>query len=403
MIEGDFKNSKEKTESLPHSRDADPKSKIQNPNFKAVIAGGGTGGHLFPGIAVARELEKRFEKPEILFVVGRERMESEILSRYGYQVGSISVEGMKGRGWKKGLAVLFKLPKSFFQSLSVIRKFSPAFVLGVGGYSSGPFCLAARYKGIPTAIHEQNSYPGLTNRLLSGFVDRVFISFEESRTYLKGCTQILTGNPVREELFSYCSIEPADRERFTVLVIGGSQGATAINKAFAEALEYLKQQDRHLDVIHQTGKADYARSVEDYRKRNVQGELNPFIQDMATAYNRADLVVSRAGASTIFELAALGKPSVLIPYPFATNRHQEINARSLVQVGGAEMILQNDLTGKTMANVLMKYMDDRTTLKKMGIQAGKIGQKDAAKIIVDHLVEMTGSKSIGSSGSPCEN
>ncbi|MBW2144490.1 MAG: undecaprenyldiphospho-muramoylpentapeptide beta-N-acetylglucosaminyltransferase, partial [Deltaproteobacteria bacterium] len=365
---------------------------IQNPKLKGVIAGGGTGGHLFPGIAVARELEKRFEGPEILFVVGRQRMEAEILSRYGYRVESISVEGIKGRGWKKALAVLFRLPKSFFQSISVIRRISPDFVLGVGGYSSGPFCLAARVKGIPTAIHEQNSYPGLTNRLLSRWVDHVFVSFEESRAYLKGRSQILSGNPVREELFSDSGIEDIDQDRFTILVVGGSQGAMAINKAFAEALEYLNQKGRYPEVIHQTGKADYSRVTEDYRKKGLRGEINPFIQDMTTAYNRADLVVSRAGASTLFELAALGKPSILIPYPYATNQHQDINARSLVQTGGAEMIRQSDLTGETMAQVLMKYMDNRGTLEQMGIRARKMGRRDAAKVIVDHLVEMTGAK-----------
>ena len=206
--------------------------------LRVIIAGGGTGGHLFPGIAVARELEKRFENLEILFVIGRQRMESEILSRYGYKVESISVEGMKGRGWKKGLSVIAGLPKSFFQSISVIKRFLPDFVLGVGGYSAGPFCLAARFKGIPTAIHEQNSYPGLTNRLLSGFVDRVFVSFEESKAHLKGKDLFLTGNPVREELFVDDSVEQKNQEEFTILVVGGSQGAMAINKVFAEALEY---------------------------------------------------------------------------------------------------------------------------------------------------------------------
>ena len=163
--------------------------------IRGIIAGGGTGGHLFPGIAVAKEVEKRFENAQVLFVVGRKRMESEILSRYGYQVKSISVEGIKGRGLKKGLAVMSKLPLSFFQSLSLIKAFSPDFVLGVGGYSSGPFCLAARFRGIPTAIHEQNSYPGLTNRLLCGVVDRIFISFLESKAYLKKKTVVPDRQP----------------------------------------------------------------------------------------------------------------------------------------------------------------------------------------------------------------
>jgi len=363
-----------------------------NPDVKTlrgIIAGGGTGGHLFPGIAIARELEKQIENSEILFVVGRQRMESEILSRYGYKVESISVEGMKGRGWKKGLSVIAELPKSFFQSVSVINKFLPDFVLGVGGYSAGPFCLAAKFKKIPTAIHEQNSYPGLTNRLLSGFVDRIFVSFEESKAHLKGKNLILTGNPVREELFSDDRVEQKNQDEFTVLVVGGSQGAMAINKVFAEALEYLNAKRRFPSVIHQTGKADFKRVEQDYRDRGLKGELNPFIQDMTTAYKRADIVVSRAGASTIFELAALGKPSVLIPYPYATNQHQEINALSLVGVGGAEMIIEKDLTAKGMARTIMKFMDNRQALKEMGIRAKKIGRRDAAQVIANQLLDLS--------------
>jgi UDP-N-acetylglucosamine--N-acetylmuramyl-(pentapeptide) pyrophosphoryl-undecaprenol N-acetylglucosamine transferase len=200
----------------------------------------------------------------------------------------------------------------------------------------------------------------------------------------------LTGNPVREELFPDSGIERKDREKFTVLVVGGSQGARAINRAFAETLEYLSTKGRYPEVIHQTGETDYSQVVEDYRNRGLKGELAPFIQDMKTAYERADLVVSRAGATTIFELAALGKPSVLIPYPYATSQHQEINARSLVQAGGAEMICQSDLTRESMACILMKYMDDPLSLEEMGKRARKMGRRDAAKVIVDQLMEMMG-------------
>ena len=324
-----------------------------------VIAGGGTGGHLFPGIAVARELEKRFERPEIIFVVGRRKMETEILSRYGYRAKCIDVEGMKGRGLKRGIAVMSKLPKSMMQSISIIREFSPLLVLGMGSYSAGPVCLAAKFMRIPTAIHEQNSYPGITNRLLAKIVDRVFISFEESRAHFKTSSLFLTGSPVREEFIPDQSRGRIEREKFTILVVGWSQGARAINRAFAEALLYLKSRGRDPEVIHQTGTVDYDQVAEDYRKKDLKGELMPFIQDMTAAYNRADLVVSRAGALTIFELAALGKPSVLIPYPYAANRHQEINARSLVRAGAAEMIHQRDLTGEGLSLVLMKYMDDQ--------------------------------------------
>jgi len=357
-------------------------------SFRCLIAGGGTGGHLFPGIAIARELEKRFEEKEILFVVGHRKMESDLLTRYGYRVTSIDVEGLKGRGWKKGFSVMVKLPKSIFQSASIIKKFSPSLVLGVGGYSAGPVCLTARFMGIPTAIHEQNSYPGLTNRLLSRVVGQILISFEESRTHFKVNSVFLTGNPVRDELFSHDRMEPEGRKTFTILVVGGSQGATAINKSFAETLEYLNARGRNPAVIHQTGETDYERVVIDYRDRGLRAELSPFIQDMTAAYNRADLVVSRAGATTISELAALGKPSILVPYPYAANQHQEINARSLVGAGGAEMIRQSDLTAETLAQVLIKYMDNPSALKKMGTCTKKMAHPNAAKVIVDHLLEM---------------
>jgi len=351
-----------------------------------IIAGGGTGGHLFPGIAIARELESRFES-KILFVVGRKKMEAEILSSYGYRVSSIQVEGLKGRGWKNGLAVLVKLPGALFQSMTIIRGFSPSLVLGVGGYSSGPMCLAARFKGIPTAIHEQNSFPGLTNRLLSRVVECVLISFEESRAHLGGNNIFLTGNPVRQELFkSYDTGSQVQASKdFTVLIVGGSQGARAINEAFAEALVYLKKEGRDLKVIHQTGEIDYDRVVEDYRERGLKGEIAPFIKDMSRAYHRAHMVISRAGATTISELAALGKPSILIPYPYAANQHQEVNGRSLVQAGGAVMILQKNMTGETLAQAIGRYMDDRSTLDTMGENARRVGRRDAAKTIVDQL------------------
>lgn len=355
---------------------------------RAVIAGGGTGGHLFPGIAIAKELRDRFREAEILFVVGRRRMESEILARCGFPAASIDVEGLKGRQWRKALAVAFKLPKSFVQSVFIIKRFAPQLVVGVGGYSSGPFCMAARAMGVPTAIHEQNSFPGLTNRLLCRFVEKVFISFEESRERFSSGSFLLTGNPVREELLSSGRKTGQEGAPFTVLVMGGSQGARAINEAFAEALETLKADGRRLRAIHQTGEADFERTSADYRKRGVEGEAAPFIQDMASAYSRADMVVSRAGATTISELAALGKPAVLIPYPYAANQHQEANARSLVGAGAAEMILQRDLTGKGLAEVLEKFMDNRALLEAMGKKALSAGRPDAAKAIVDELTRM---------------
>jgi len=358
-----------------------------------VVAGGGTGGHLFPGIAVAKELETRFENVRVLFVVGHDRMEQGILSRYGYEAKSIDVEGLKGRGWGRGITVMFKLPKSIFQSVSILRKFPPNVVLGMGAYSAGPLCLAAKLMGIPTAIHEQNSYPGFTNRLLSRLVDRVFISFEESRDKVGNPRRVvLTGNPVREELFGVYEKgreeKREERKKFTVLVVGGSQGARIFNENVPRILSLMKTRGKDPEVIHQTGRADYEKVKEDYLRKGSKGEVLAFIDDMAGAYHRADLVVARAGATTIFELAALGKPSILVPFPYATNDHQRINALTLCRAGAAEMILQNEFTAERLADLLGKFMEDREALKEMGEKARKMGRPDAARVIVDELVEM---------------
>jgi len=355
---------------------------------RVMIAGGGTGGHLFPGVAIGEEISRRYGDSEILFVTGRRKIESEILSRFGFHQVSIHVEGIKGRGLLKGIMVLLKLPYSLFQSISIIKRFSPHLVLGVGGYSAGPVCLAARIMGIPTAIHEQNSFPGLTNRLLCRIVDRVFISFAESEVHFGGGSIHLTGNPIRQELFIEKNNHENVNKRFTILIVGGSQGARAINTAFMDTLEILKSKGKDPLIIHQTGETDHAWVLEAYRKMGFEGEVTPFIHDMARVYQRADMVVSRAGATTVSELAALGKPSILIPYPYAANRHQETNARILADIGGTEILLQEELSGEGLANLLIKYMDDRTALEEMGKQAGKIGRRDATKVIVDQLAVM---------------
>jgi UDP-N-acetylglucosamine--N-acetylmuramyl-(pentapeptide) pyrophosphoryl-undecaprenol N-acetylglucosamine transferase len=353
-----------------------------------MVAGGGTGGHLFPGVAVAKEIVRRSEGSEILFVTGKRKMESEVLRKAGFRQRSIAVEGMKGRGLLKGAWVALKLPWSLLESLWIIRGFSPHLVLGVGGYSAGPVCLAAKVMGVPSAIHEQNSFPGVTNRLLCRVVDRVFISFEESRKHFSGGSIFLTGNPIRPE-FVTSETRAGEKGRvFTVAVVGGSQGARAINEATVEALALLKERKRPFRVIHQTGDRDYEKTVALYKAKGLEAEVTPFIQDMAAVYRQADLVVSRAGAGAVFEMAAMRKPSLLIPYPFAANRHQETNARFLVEAGAAEMILQENLTGEVLADRLAKWMEDSASLEKMGQAARRVSKPDAAQRIAELLLEM---------------
>ena len=364
-----------------------PENKIQA-GISIIIAGGGTGGHLFPGVAVGKELSNRFKDAEILFVTGGRNIESRVLSNTGFRQDSINVEGIKGRGLKALWAVL-KLPYSLIQSFQKINRLSPDLVLGVGGYSSGPVVLAAWLMKIPTAIHEQNSYPGFANRVLCRIADRVFISFEDSRKFFPSGPILLTGNPVRKEFLE--KREPGEKkiEEFTILVTGGSQGAKAINKAFVKALEILKQKGKEPRVIHHTGQEDVDRVMAEYRDKGLTGDITPFIEDMREAYDKADIFIGRAGAGTIFELAALGKPSILIPYPNSPNRHQESNAMALASVGGAEIVYQDKLAeGRVLADLLIRYMEDRPALIKMGGMAETIARPDATRIIANELCEM---------------
>ncbi len=357
---------------------------------RLVIAGGGTGGHLFPGLATARELQRRRPDAEILFVTGERRMETRILERSGHRQVPIRVSALKGQGLVRGLASLAAVPKSVIASRRVLRGFSPRAVLGVGGYAAGPVCLAARTLGIPTAIHEQNSYPGLTNRLLCLIVNRVFISFEESRSKFKGGKRVLTGNPVREELLTSRRRDDVSNAPLSVLVVGGSQGARAINTAVADALALMKRRGKVVRVVHQTGDFDYERVLRLYTERGLRGVVKPFIEDMAEAYGEADLVVGRAGASTVSELAALGMPSILIPYPHAANNHQVTNARTLSEAGGAVLLLEKDLGGDLLADLLESYEADREPLHRMARRALEKGRPHAARTIAGELERMMG-------------
>jgi UDP-N-acetylglucosamine--N-acetylmuramyl-(pentapeptide) pyrophosphoryl-undecaprenol N-acetylglucosamine transferase len=356
-----------------------------NRGIRLVIAGGGTGGHLFPGLATAREMTRRRPDAQVLFVTGERRMETRILERSGYRQLSIRVLPLQGRGWAGTLAAVAGLPRSLFQARHLLKRFAPQAALGVGGYASGPVCLAARTLGVPTAIQEQNSYPGLTNRLLCRIVDRVFISFEESRAGFPAGRLVLTGNPVRQEVLRV-EPRPVDPARpLSVLVVGGSQGARAVNTAVADALVLVKRREADVRVVHQTGDADYERVLGMYTERGLRGVVTPFIEDMAGAYARADLVVGRAGASTVTELAALGKPSILIPFPHAANNHQVTNARALADAGGAVLLLQKDLDGPSLADLLIRYAADREPLRRMAARVLEKARPEATKAIVDQL------------------
>lgn len=358
--------------------------------LRIVVAGGGTGGHLFPGLATAREISRRRPDADILFITGARRMESQILDRSGFRQASIDVEGLKGKNIRKAAATLLGLPRGYRQARRLLKSFSPSVVFGVGGYSSGPVCLAARRMHIPSAVHEQNSYPGLTNRILGRLVDRIFISFEESRSRFPREKTVFTGNPVREEIIAAGGEAAAKEGPLNLLVVGGSQGAAAVSTAVVDALEVLRDQGRSVRVVHQTGTADYPRVLKLYTEKGLLGSVSPFIDDMAEAYSRSDLVIARAGAGTISELAVLGKPSILIPFPFAANDHQTTNAKALSDAGGADLLPQSDLNGRRLAELVSRYDDDREALRRLGLRAREKAAPGAARAIVDGLEALMG-------------
>jgi UDP-N-acetylglucosamine--N-acetylmuramyl-(pentapeptide) pyrophosphoryl-undecaprenol N-acetylglucosamine transferase len=330
--------------------------------MKVVIAGGGTGGHLYPGIAIARELLKESGN-EVLFVGTRQGIEAKVLPKEGLPVRFISVGKLKGMKLLSVIKTIALLPMSVLQSFTVLREAGADVVIGVGGYSSGPMGLAALGLRVPLFIVEPNSYAGLANRNLGKLADKVILCFPGTgaqKFFAPGKT-VQLGPLVRQ------GIEKGDRDtaiagfglepgRFTVFVMGGSGGAHAINAAMKQAAIYLRDIPG-LQVLHQTGDKDVVEVTAGYRDAGVTAVVLPYIHDMAGAYAAADLVVGRSGATTVAELAVCGKRAVLVPFPFAADNHQEFNARSLAARGAAEVIIQKDLAPEKLAGIIKKYSE----------------------------------------------
>lgn len=353
-----------------------------------IIAGGGTGGHVFPAIAIAKELKKTFPDAGITFVGTTRGIESKIAPKEGFDIRFIRSEGLVGKNLFKTIKSALKLPLSFSDSRRILKELQPELVLGVGGYSSGPVLLCASLMGIPTMIHEQNTIPGLANKILGRFVDTIAVTYHESLNYFPRDKTYLTGNPIRSEILT------GDRERgyktfsldkklFTIFVFGGSLGASRINSAVSEALAYLEPYKDRIQFLHQTGDKDFDTVREAYRVREFRGTVIPFAHEMADAYAAADLIISRAGATTLAELTACGKAAILIPYPFAAGKHQEINARKLWDIGAAQMILDRDLNGKTLADLVKYMLEDPDAIGQMERISKSLGNPEAAARILE--------------------
>lgn len=356
---------------------------------RVVIAGGGTGGHLYPGIALAKALKKHDDDMDITFIGVRQGIESKILPMEGFSLKTIHSGGLLGKKGFNRLLSWIKIPAGVLQSLALLTRQRPGLVVGFGGYVAGPLVLSAWILRIPILIHEQNVIPGITNKWLGAIADKIAVSFAESKKYFPANKSVETGNPVREE-FSGPREEPAPSDKFNILALGGSQGAHSINRVMVEALDFLSPMKDRLHITHQTGATDCKRVKSQYAEKNISADVRPFIHDMAEQYRRASLIVSRAGASTLAEITACGKTAVLIPYPYATHNHQEHNARILEEAGAGEMIRDKDASGERLSQSILRIADHPDKRREMENNCYALGKRDATEKTLRLCLELLG-------------
>ncbi|MFH1807252.1 MAG: undecaprenyldiphospho-muramoylpentapeptide beta-N-acetylglucosaminyltransferase [Pseudomonadota bacterium] len=357
-------------------------------SLRLLIAGGGTGGHVFPALAVAEALRARKDGSQVLFVGTERGFEARAVPAAGFDIAFIRISGLKRVGLLGTVRTLLRLPLSLLSSWSILSRFQPQAVLGVGGYASGPVLLAAWLKRLPSAVAEQNSVPGFTNRVLGKLVRAVFGSFEHSARYFDARRFRVVGNPVRAALAEQAREErpAAATDTVRVLVLGGSQGARPLNEKLPQGFALAMQRGLKLEITHQAGEADAERARQVYAGQGVPATVHSFIDDMAAAYGAADLVVGRAGATTCAELTALGIPSILIPFPQAADDHQTLNARALADAGAAVVIPQHELDAESLSTALHALCGDGAgRLGQMREAARSLGRPEAAHQLVDAL------------------
>ncbi len=356
--------------------------------MRALIAAGGTGGHIYPGIAVAGEIMRRDASSVVRFVGTARGLESRLVPKSGFELSIIESAGLKNVSLAAKLRGLILLPKSFFAARRVIRDFRPDIVIGAGGYVSGPVLLAASLKGLPTLVMDSNALPGWTNRVLARFVDKAAVSFQEALGYFRG-KGVLTGNPVRKEFFEIPA-KQRDSSRFSLLVFGGSQGAHAINEAMISALPQLASRKHSLHVTHQTGEADFEKIRGGYEEASWSdaADVKPYIDNMMSEFSNADLIICRAGATTSAELIAAGKAAIMVPFPLAADDHQHRNAEALRSAGAARMILQKDLSGGLLADEISSLIASPDEIDRMETAIRKLARRDAAAAAVDLMEEL---------------
>jgi UDP-N-acetylglucosamine--N-acetylmuramyl-(pentapeptide) pyrophosphoryl-undecaprenol N-acetylglucosamine transferase len=348
--------------------------------MRVIIAAGGTGGHIFPGVAIGREFKRRDPSAEILFVGTGRGLESKIIPREGFDLELIKVGALKGVSLFERIKSLVGLPLSLVAAFRILRRFRPDVTIGVGGYSAGPTLLMAALMRIPTMVVEPNAMPGFTNRVLARFVDAAALSFEDARRYF-GRRSVVTGNPVRLDFARLGKKTRSDK--LHVLIFGGSQGAHAINNAIAAALPLLAARKDRLVIVHQTGERDFEMVQRAYKKAGLEAEVKPFIHDMANQFERADVLICRSGATTVAEVAAAAKAAIFVPFPFATDDHQRKNAEAFERVGAGIKIPQKYLTPERLAEELNRLIDHPEEIDRMEEASRRLGRADSTERAVE--------------------
>ncbi|HUS19771.1 MAG TPA: undecaprenyldiphospho-muramoylpentapeptide beta-N-acetylglucosaminyltransferase [Terriglobales bacterium] len=340
--------------------------------MRVVIAGGGTGGHVIPALAIARELQSRYAA-EVLFIGTARGVENKMVPPAGFPLKLVQVGALKNVSMYTRAKTMFDLPRAVLSAGSMLSGFKADVVVGVGGYASGPAMIAAVLNGIPTLAFEPNVVPGFANKMVGRWVSAAAVHFEETTRYFRNAK--VTGVPVRSEFFM-----SSNSSSKTLLVTGGSQGARAINRAVTAALPELARIEG-LHIVHQTGERDYEETRAAYEKAGVAGNVSPFIQDMAGAFAQAALILCRSGASTVAEIAAAGKPAIFIPFPFAADDHQTKNAEALAGKDAAMLIAERDLTPATLSAAVTQLVNDPVRLQQIGARAKELSHPQAAQDI----------------------
>ena len=353
--------------------------------MRAILAGGGTGGHVIPALAIAHELRTRYNA-EVAFVGTARGIETRLVPKAGYHLHLVEVGGLKRVSLLTRLKTLFALPRAVIASWVFLNEFRADVVIGVGGYASGPAMLAAALKGLPTLAFEPNVVPGFANRVVAPMATMAAVHFEKTQHYFR--RSVVTGVPVRRAFFDIQS-RPAGLPP-TLLLFGGSQGAHALNMALIEALPAINERVPGIHVVHQTGERDYEATAAAYLRSAISGEVSPFIDDMPSAFANADLLICRSGASTVAEVAASGKPAIFIPFPGATDDHQLRNAEALAEAGAAVLLSEKELTPARLADLIAELLSDRNRLSRMSERARAMSHSNAAGQIADIAARIAG-------------